>query len=292
LEEVIKNERSKKREPPANRRGGHRRNGKPAQKNHLAPSKNAQRGRGGRINKSSPPRASQRGKPALTTNLGNNRQAKGGFSSIAGKRSGPGITTASLRSRMTTSIDPASIVITKNVTPKVLATKNAQSAAKRQNVAQKAAPPAPSAPDNNNSGNRIRGLSTRGFSIRGESGPTVLLVRNLDPGANADDVRTAFLSFGEVLNCDVAVDHSGRSLGEAEVEFANRASALQAIQQLDGELADGRVLRLSLRERGSSVKPTRNLFDQTVRSMISTRNESRLYSDQPNGGTRSSVFRH
>jgi RNA recognition motif-containing protein len=41
------------------------------------------------------------------------------------------------------------------------------------------------------------------------------------------------------LDCELAVDRSGRSLGEAEVQFANRESAIKAVQQLDGELADG-----------------------------------------------------
>jgi hypothetical protein len=43
-----------------------------------------------------------------------------------------------------------------------------------------------------------------------------------------------------VINCELAVDRSGRSLGEAEVEFAQKSAAVQAVQQLDGELADGK----------------------------------------------------
>lgn len=101
----------------------------------------------------------------------------------------------------------------------------------------------------------------------------------------------AFLSFGEVINCELAVDHSGRSLGEAEVEFAQKSAAVQAVQQLDGELADGkwmsvtlimksrwrdsldtiiigRVLRLSLRDKLTASKPARGLFEQSVRSML------------------------
>jgi len=101
----------------------------------------------------------------------------------------------------------------------------------------------------------------------------------------------AFLSFGEVINCELAVDRSGRSLGEAEVEFAHKSAAVQAVQQLDGELADGkwdvcdldhgdkvarligydflgRVLRLSLRDKLTTSKPARGLFEQSVRSML------------------------
>lgn len=84
-------------------------------------------------------------------------------------------------------------------------------------------------------------------------------------------------------------------MGEAEVEFANRAAAIQAVQQLDGEIADGmlcdadgfvntgsnvcvistgRVLKLTLRDKVASPRPARGLFEHSVRSMISpARNE-------------------
>ncbi|KAG2180951.1 hypothetical protein INT43_008531 [Umbelopsis isabellina] len=197
-----------------------------------------------------------------------------------------GITTAALRAQAIKKptppkLDPSSIIITKTVTPKL----NTKAEKPRLNRS----PPAAQKPVGGG-GNQIRGISgNSGFSIRGGSGPTTILIRNLDPGANAEDVRAAFMSFGEVLDCELAVDRSGRSLGEAEVQFASRDSALKAVQQLDGELADGRVLRLSLRD--NNAKSERSLFGQSVRSMVSSsvRPESRLYSDNINT-TRSSVF--
>ncbi|GAB5590572.1 hypothetical protein Unana1_05472 [Umbelopsis nana] len=279
LEDVIKKDRAQKKSQP--RRGGNRggNRGKPTPKQQPKPSRvpvQSQRG-GGKITKGYASRAAQAApkkqpflqggtpKPRTLVTAGN----RGGF------------TTAALRSRAKANIDPASIVITKQVTPKQLPV----------SAPKKHTQPAPKiAVPQQATGSRIRGISAgAGISIRGESGPTVVLVRNLDPGANADDVRTAFLSFGEVLNCELAIDRSGRSMGEAEVEFANRADAVRAVQQLDGELADGRVLRLTLRDKVASSKPARGLFEQSVRSMISPRSESRLYSDhleQP----RSSIF--
>lgn len=48
---------------------------------------------------------------------------------------------------------------------------------------------------------------------------------------------------------EVLLDASGRSFGEAEVEFATKAAALECIRKLDNEIADGRVLRAVLRDR-------------------------------------------
>ncbi|KAI8578080.1 hypothetical protein K450DRAFT_248926 [Umbelopsis ramanniana AG] len=221
--------------------------------------------RGGKIGKSY-----TQGKGVAKKNGPPPKPKAGLFSSAASKRGG--LSTAALRSHLQKPqriskqqpIDPASIVITKKVTPKAPAQPQPPRA-KAPTAFRKATPPA------HEPTNTIRGRSgvvNPGLSIRGESGPTVVLVRNLDPGANADDVRMAFLSFGEVLNCELAVDRSGRSLGEAEVEFAHKSAAVQAVQQLDGELADGRVLRLSLRDKVTSSKPARGLFEQSVRSMI------------------------
>ena len=53
---------------------------------------------------------------------------------------------------------------------------------------------------NNSIGNtnfNIRGLSSginSGMSIRGESGPSIVVISNLDPGANAEDVKVKDLT--------------------------------------------------------------------------------------------------
>ncbi|KAF7730441.1 hypothetical protein EC973_002248 [Apophysomyces ossiformis] len=127
----------------------------------------------------------------------------------------------------------------------------------------------------------IRGLShtsstNSGISIRGESGPAVVLLSNLDPGTNAEDVKTACSQFGSVLSCEVLTDRAGRSFGEAEVEFANKTAALDCIAKLDNEIADGRVLRAILRSRrtgnnvaNSTHTPASSSFTTpTVRSVI------------------------
>lgn len=57
------------------------------------------------------------------------------------------------------------------------------------------------------------------------------------------------MQFGKVYRTEVLLDASGRSFGEAEVEFATKAAALECIRKLDNEIADGRVLRAVLRDR-------------------------------------------
>ena len=49
------------------------------------------------------------------------------------------------------------------------------------------------------------------------------------------------LQFGQVSNCEIAVDQMGRSFGEAEVEFVHKQSALDCINKLDNEVADGKL---------------------------------------------------
>ncbi|KAL0084256.1 hypothetical protein J3Q64DRAFT_1746733 [Phycomyces blakesleeanus] len=141
----------------------------------------------------------------------------------------------------------------------------------------------------------IRGLShantpSSGMSIRGESGPSIVLISNLDPEANTEDVRTACLQFGPVLRCEVLTDRMGRSFGEAEVEYSTKTAALDCIAQMDNEVADGRVLRVILRNKQAGTPaPVQSTFAaQTVRSTIaptrsgytSAPSSGKLYSDQ------------
>ncbi|KAG2219991.1 hypothetical protein INT45_001890 [Circinella minor] len=107
---------------------------------------------------------------------------------------------------------------------------------------------------------------SNGISIRGESGPAIVLISNLDPGTNAEDIRMICLQFGQVSNCDIAVDQMGRSVGEAEVEFVHKQSALDCINKLDNEVADGRILRVILRDRPTGV--LNGYMNQTVRSAV------------------------
>ncbi|CAO3577771.1 unnamed protein product [Absidia cylindrospora] len=113
----------------------------------------------------------------------------------------------------------------------------------------------------------IRGMSvpSPGISIRGESGPASVLISNLDREANAADIKTACAQFGDVMGCEVFYDRTGRSVGEAEVEFATKVSALDCIAKLDNEAADGQILRVILREQ-----PNKYIRQQEVRPAMTS----------------------
>ncbi|KAI8994856.1 hypothetical protein BDB01DRAFT_213147 [Pilobolus umbonatus] len=140
----------------------------------------------------------------------------------------------------------------------------------------------------------IRGRShitpnTTGFSIKGESGPTTVLLTGLDKGANSDDVKVACESFGSILHCEVLRDRLGNSFGEAEIEFSTKTAALDCIAKLDNALADGQIVRALLREskigsglHSSSSQPT-SFASKQIRSIITTASSQpsgRMYADQ------------
>ncbi|GAA5795897.1 hypothetical protein HPULCUR_001261 [Helicostylum pulchrum] len=146
--------------------------------------------------------------------------------------------------------------------------------------------PTPTTPATNVVSNfSIRGRSstaanTSGLSIRGESGPTLILVTGLDPGTNDDDVKCAFEQFGSILSCEVLRDRQGRSFGEAEIEFSSKTAALDCIAKLDNQMADGHYLRVILREN----KPKPAVFTpKPIQSVISTPSynaSGKMYADQ------------
>lgn len=79
--------------------------------------------------------------------------------------------------------------------------------------------------------------------------------------------QVAFDYLGNILRCDVLRDRQGRSFGEAEIEFSTKSAALDCIAQLDNQMADGRPLRVILREN----KPKTPAFSpKPIQSVIST----------------------
>lgn len=73
-----------------------------------------------------------------------------------------------------------------------------------------------------------------------------LYVGNLSYSTNDESLRAAFASFGTVESAKVIMDReTGRSKGFGFIEMSSDEEATAAISGLDGQVVDGRNLRVS-----------------------------------------------
>lgn len=87
-----------------------------------------------------------------------------------------------------------------------------------------------------------------------------LYVGNLNYDTTESTLRTLFEGVGEIASINVIMDRmTGRSRGFAFVEMAEESAAQAAIAQLDGQLVDGRNIRVS------EARPRRSRDDRGSR---------------------------
>ncbi|KAI8320676.1 RNA-binding domain-containing protein [Martensiomyces pterosporus] len=93
------------------------------------------------------------------------------------------------------------------------------------------------------------------ISIKGEAGPATIFITNLDTEASAEDVKTCFKQFGTVKSCTLLYDRNGKASGHAEVVYASKVSALDAVAKLNNALADGRRLSVQMKPSSKPIAP-------------------------------------
>ena len=72
-----------------------------------------------------------------------------------------------------------------------------------------------------------------------------LFVGGISWNTTEEGLRQAFERHGNVLEAHIVMDrHTGRSRGFGFVVFADDASAMQALEQLNGTELDGRTIRV------------------------------------------------
>ncbi|KAL2531274.1 THO complex subunit 4D [Abeliophyllum distichum] len=93
------------------------------------------------------------------------------------------------------------------------------------------------------------GLFEDGLKAAGLSGlenGTKLFVSNLDIGVTNQDIRELFSEIGELIRYAIHYDKNGRPSGSAEVVFARRSDAFQALKRYNNVQLDGKPMKIEI----------------------------------------------
>jgi len=121
-----------------------------------------------------------------------------------------------------------------------------------------------------------------------KSGRANLFVKNLEPNIDSKNLYEIFSSFGTILSCKVATDSAGQSKGYGFVQYETEESAQDAINRLNGMLANDRemLVGLHMRRRNREVKFT-NVY---IKNLPTEFNDDDLRQEfAPFGGITSAV---
>ncbi|KAF7717322.1 Uncharacterized protein PECH_002015 [Penicillium ucsense] len=98
-----------------------------------------------------------------------------------------------------------------------------------------------------------------GISIKGSSGPFVVVGSNFAPGTTAADIQSVIEPVaGPMLTCRVISHHPGVT---AEFAFAERWCAENAVANFHNQRADGRLLALKLQPAGTQISTPGTSFN-------------------------------
>ncbi|XP_047972898.1 THO complex subunit 4D-like isoform X2 [Salvia hispanica] len=88
--------------------------------------------------------------------------------------------------------------------------------------------------------------SLKAAGLSGLEAGTKLFISNLDAGVSNEDIRELFSEIGELIRYAIHFDKNGRLSGSAEVVFARRSDAFQALKRYNNVQLDGRPMKIEI----------------------------------------------
>lgn len=88
--------------------------------------------------------------------------------------------------------------------------------------------------------------SLRAAGLSGLANGTKIYVSNLDVGVTNEDIRELFSELGELVRYAIHYDKNGRPSGSAEVVFARRSDAFQALKRYNNVQLDGKPMKIEI----------------------------------------------
>lgn len=99
-------------------------------------------------------------------------------------------------------------------------------------------------PMNKNINRNRKSVNIKGSSFK----PVTISMENLAIGTSAEDVKVALSSFGNILDCNLNSLKSNDESITVDVKFEKLEMAQKAIEEFNGLLADGRLLKVRIIE--------------------------------------------
>ena len=97
---------------------------------------------------------------------------------------------------------------------------------------------------NKNINRNRKSVNIKGSSFK----PVTISMENLAIGTSAEDVKVALSSFGNILDCNLNSLKSNDESITVDVKFEKLEMAQKAIEEFNGLLADGRLLKVRIIE--------------------------------------------
>lgn len=80
---------------------------------------------------------------------------------------------------------------------------------------------------------------------------TNIYAKNLDLSTKSDDIRKLFSRFGQINSCVIMSDADGKSKGFGFINFEKPESAKQAVEEMNGQMVDGKVIYVGRAQKKS-----------------------------------------